>query len=46
VPALLRHVAATLEREGNVDIRDIVFHNELDRNGEEWPSFTVYFDKS
>lgn len=44
VPALLRHLAATLENHGQVEVRDIVYHNEADKDGEDWPSVTVYFD--
>jgi hypothetical protein len=45
VPALLRHVADTIERLGDVDIQDIAFHPEdfPDDDGEPWPTLTVYF---
>jgi hypothetical protein len=42
VAKLLRRVAAQLEAEGAVEVRDIVFHSEVAK-GKEWPSMTVYF---
>lgn len=46
IPNLLRHLANTLEKEGSIEVMDIVFHNEeIDENGVEWPNFTVYFTK-
>ena len=43
VPALLRRVADTLEELGPVDVQDVVFHQDLDGEGDERPSMTVYF---
>lgn len=43
VPALLRRVADTLEEMGPVDVQDVVFHQDLDGEGDERPSMTVYF---
>lgn len=43
VPALLRRVAETIEDLGPVAIQDVVFHSELDDEGESWPTVTVYF---
>lgn len=43
VPALLKRVAASIEDLGPVTVQDIVFHMELDDDGNEWPSMTVYF---
>jgi hypothetical protein len=46
IPNLLRHLANALEAEGNIEVRDIVFHtDETDENGGEWPTCTVYFTK-
>ena len=42
VPALLRRVADTVSRLGDVTIQDITFHNEPDADGQEWPDMTVY----
>ncbi|HCT77235.1 MAG TPA: hypothetical protein DGG94_07475 [Micromonosporaceae bacterium] len=42
VPALLRRVAATIETLGQVDIQDLVLHNEITADG-FWYSLTVYF---
>ncbi|WP_344197163.1 helix-turn-helix domain-containing protein [Kribbella karoonensis] len=44
VPALLRRVADTLEDLGPVKVTDLVLHNELTDDGEDWYSITVYFD--
>jgi len=43
VPDLLRRVADTGEGLGDVVVQDIVFHPELDDDGEWAPSVTVYF---
>ena len=43
MPALLKRVAASIEDLGPVEVQDIVFHMELDVEGDEWPSMTVYF---
>lgn len=46
IPNLLRHLANALEAEGSIEVMDLVFHgNESDENGEEWPTFTVYFTR-
>lgn len=42
VPALLRRVATSLERLGEVEVQDLVLHSELTEDGSEWPSITVY----
>jgi hypothetical protein len=44
VPALLRHVADTLESYGQLDVQDLVLHghHEITEHG-AWPSVTVYF---
>lgn len=44
VPALLRHLAAALEERGQLEVRDIVFHSDVDQNGVDWPFLTVYYD--
>ena len=43
VAALLRRVAESITELGEVDVQDVVFHAELDDEGEAWPSMTVYF---
>jgi hypothetical protein len=43
VPALLRRVAATIEELGPVKVYDLVMHNEITDDGDNWPSITVYF---
>lgn len=44
VPMLLRRVADTLDGLGPVTVLDLVLHNELTGDGEDWYSVTVYFD--
>jgi hypothetical protein len=44
VPALLRRVADTLEDLGPVNVIDLVLHDEVTADGEDWYSITVYFD--
>lgn len=44
VPALLRRVATTIEELGQVEVYDLVMHNEVTDDGTDWPSITVYFD--
>lgn len=46
VPALLRRVADTVEELGSVAVQDIVFHGELDDDGRDWPSMTVYYHRA
>lgn len=43
VPDLLRRVAGEIERLGAVTVQDVVFHGELDDDGHEWPTMTVYY---
>ncbi|WP_211264239.1 hypothetical protein [Streptosporangium amethystogenes] len=43
VPALLRRVADTIEGLGNVEIYDLIMHNETTEDG-DWPGLTVYFN--
>jgi len=43
VSALLRQVADSIIGLGTAEIQDIVFHNEVDAQGDAWPSMTVYF---
>lgn len=45
VPNLLRHLANSLEKHEYESIQDIVFHNEIDEDGEDYPSFTAYYTK-
>ena len=42
VPALLRRIAATIERHSDIEIQDVVLHNEI-TTGRDWWSATVYF---
>ncbi|GLX04382.1 hypothetical protein [Microbispora sp. NBRC 16548] len=46
VPALLRRVATTIEELGQVEVYDLIMHNEITDDGTDWPSITVYFDYS
>ena len=47
VPALLRRVATSIEQLGNdVEIQDVVFHDEQDDQGDSVPMITVYFHRS
>jgi hypothetical protein len=43
VPALLRRVADSIDGLGDVEVYDLIMHNEITADG-DWPSFTVYFD--
>jgi hypothetical protein len=45
VPALLRRVAETIEGWGEVEILDLVLHNDITAAG-DWPSITVYHKTS
>lgn len=45
IPALLRRVADTIEGLGEVQIMDLVMHNEITAEG-DWPSMTVYYKAS
>jgi len=45
VPALLRRVAGTIADLGDVDVQDVVFHAELDGDGDDRPTMTVYFHR-
>ncbi|GGO05313.1 hypothetical protein [Microbispora bryophytorum] len=44
VPALLRRIATTIEELGQVEVYDLIMHNEVTDDGSDWPSITVYFD--
>ncbi|NUR85158.1 MAG: hypothetical protein HOY71_13825 [Nonomuraea sp.] len=44
VPTLLHRLAATLEEMGDIEIRDLVFHQDTDEEGDPWPFVTVYYD--
>jgi len=44
VSNLLRHLASTIEAEGEpIEVQDIVFHNDVDQDGNDLPVFTVYY---
>jgi hypothetical protein len=43
IPDLLRRVAESLEQLGDVRVLDLVFHNELTDEGDDWPNLTVYY---
>jgi hypothetical protein len=45
VPALLRRVAETLAAYGELQVHDLVLHNTITEDGEDWPSITVYFQR-
>lgn len=42
VPALLRHVADSIEKLGDVEVQDVILSNEIASEGPWW-SATVYF---
>jgi len=42
VPALLRRVADSVERLGQINVQDLVLHNEITGDG-SWFSITVYY---
>ena len=46
VPLLLRRLADSVEELGDVTVQDIAFHMELDDEGDDWPTATVYFHRS
>lgn len=46
VPALLRSLAGSIEQLEDVEVQDIVFHNETDDEGRSYPTMTVYFHDS
>jgi hypothetical protein len=45
IAALLRHLANKIEEVKNINVSDIVFHNEIDDDGQDRPHFTVYYSK-
>jgi hypothetical protein len=45
VPALLCRIADTIDGLGVVGIQDIAFHAELDDDGADRPSMTVYYNR-
>ena len=46
VPSLLRRVADTIEKQGAIDVQDVVFHAQLDEAGDDWPTMTVYYHRA
>jgi hypothetical protein len=46
IAALLRHVADTIEGLGDVEIQDIVFHQQLYYEDADWPHLTVYYHET
>jgi hypothetical protein len=44
VPTLLRTIASTLQKLGDVTVQDLVLHTEMTAEG-GWPSVTVYYTK-
>ena len=42
IPALLRRVADSIAALGDVEILDLVMHEEVTEDG-NWPSITVYY---
>ncbi len=45
VAALLRRVADAIRTHGDIHVHDITFHDELDDEGESWPTMTVYYER-
>jgi hypothetical protein len=45
VPELLRRAADSIDALGEVNLQDLVLHNEVTESG-DWPSLTVYFHRS
>ena len=45
VPALLRRVADSIAELGDVEVQDITFGTELDKEAEFWPHLTVYYHR-
>jgi hypothetical protein len=46
VMQLLRHLATTIESmEEKIEVQDLVFTNHLDNDGQDWPSFTIYYHR-
>lgn len=45
VPALLRRLADSLEALGRVSVQDLAFHMEMDDDGRDRPTATVYFHR-
>jgi hypothetical protein len=45
VPALLRRVADSIEELGAVNVQDVVCHVEMDSEGKDRPTMTVYFHR-
>lgn len=43
MPSLLRRVAETIKKLGEVEVLDVVMHTEVTNDG-DWHSLTVYFD--
>jgi hypothetical protein len=43
VPALLRSVADSIEKLGDIDVSDICLHDDFDADGEPSPSVVVYY---
>ena len=44
VVKLLNHLAKNIDASEEIaSIQDIVFHNDLDEDGNDWPHFTVYY---
>ena len=46
VAALLSHTSQAIKEMGNIEIQDMAFSSEIDEDGNEWPSFTVYYHSS
>ncbi|MDB5168993.1 MAG: hypothetical protein JWO41_349 [Candidatus Saccharibacteria bacterium] len=44
IPELLKQLAKELEAVDGMEVMDIVFRNEIDEDGVDWPSFTVYLN--
>ena len=46
VPTLLRRVAKSIDALGEVQVQDVVLHVDIDDEGRDWPTMTVYFHRT
>ena len=46
VARLLHRLGETLEEMGEVVVQDIVFAMDVDEDGEDWPTATVYYHRA
>ncbi len=43
IPELLRRVSESIEKLGDIEVMDIIFHNEVDSDGMSYPHLSVYY---